>query len=60
MWFKLYMWIIRITNFELLLFINKHNMYSFMTKHFDYNNIIDNHVKITHYLTFVVIYQNTK
>ena len=36
-------------------------MYSFMSKHFDNNNIINNHViKITHYQIFVVVYQNTK
>ena len=47
-------------NFELLLFINKHNMYSFISKHFDNNNIINNHVIIiTHYPIFVVVYQNT-
>ena len=35
-------------------------MYSFMSKHFDNNNIINTHViKITHYQIFVVVYQNT-
>ena len=35
-------------------------MYSFMSKHFDNNNIINNHVIIiTHYQIFVVVYQNT-
>ena len=35
-------------------------MYSFMSKQFDNNNIINNHViKITHYQIFVVAYQNT-
>ena len=54
-----YMWIIHI-HFELLLFTNKHNMYSFMSKYFDNNNIINNHViKITLYQIFVVVYQNT-
>ena len=53
-----YKWII-IINFELLLFTNKHNMYSFMSKHFDNNNIINNHmIKITHYQIFVVVYQD--
>ena len=35
-------------------------MYSFMSKHFDNNNIVNNHViKIIHYQIFVVVYQNT-
>ena len=32
-------------------------MYSFMSKHFDNNNIINN--KITHYEIFAVVYQIT-
>ena len=31
-----------------------------MSKHFDNNNIVNNHViKIIHYQIFVVVYQNT-
>ena len=51
------MWIIHI-NLELLLFTNKHNIYSFLSTRFHNNNIINNHaIKITHYQIFVVVYQ---
>ena len=54
-----YKWISHI-NFEFLLLTNTHSTYSFMSKHFDNNNIINNHVIIiTNYEIFVVVYQNT-